>query len=205
MTVRTAAIRLLAIAALLAGCDGAAPPTGGQATYTSETYGYSFVYPDSLDVQEYTPEHVALGRRQVEDGFDAVVEAGVFTADGDSAVAFDDFVVDRARTLCAADGPRTSMRCTDVEQRTPFTTATGLTGEVFYLKHETVDIASGAIDSVSGRGPFFVFQLSANAPAAALIIRPPTNLAPDDVDSELVRQIANSIRIDRVEQRTATR
>jgi len=195
------AVLLLAAGVLLAGCDSAPAPAVSLLEVTNPAYGYAFRYPDTLDFHVYTPDDVALGR-ETEDGFTAVLEAGVFKAEDDSPAAYEDFVADRARTLCAADGPGTSLRCTDVQQRVPFETETGLTGDVFYLKHETVDVASGTVSAQSGRGPFFVFNLSANVPTArhaVLIIRPPVTLEPDAIDSEWVRRVASRVRIDKIE------
>lgn len=200
MTIRNAVI-LLAAGVLLAGCDSAPAPTVSLLEVTNPAYGYAFQYPDTLDFHAYSSDDVAIGRK-TEDGFTAVLEAGVFKAEDDSPAAYEDFVADRARTLCAADGPGTSLRCTDVQQRIPFETETGLTGSAFYLKHETVDVASGTVSAQSGRGPFFVFNLSANVPSArhaVLIIRPPIVLEPDAVDSELIRRVASSLRIEKVE------
>lgn|GEM_PF-985893 len=193
------ALRVLAGIALLTGCTNTPPSPAASVEYSNSVYGYSFEYPDSLELHVYSPDHVAVGR-ETENGFDAALEAGVFLAENSDTMPYEEFVADRARTLCAADSPRTSLRCTDLQQQMPFETQTGLTGEVFYLKHETVEPSSGTITAESGRGPFFAFNISANAPAArhaVLLIRPPTTLEPTQVDSELIRAVANTLRINR--------
>lgn len=206
MVFRHTAFLFLAAGPLLAGCtSGPVPTRGSEETfsveYSNPAYGYAFELADTFDVRVYSPEHMAVGR-DTEDGFSAVLEAGVFVAEEGSPAAFEDFMADRARTVCAADGPGTSLRCTEIEQRMPFETETGLTGEVFHLKHEAVDEPTGTVSAVSGRGPFFVFNLSANVPTArhaVLLVRPPMSLEPAAVDSGFIRNFANTLRIDRLE------
>lgn len=186
---------------LISACMPAPLGVAARATYHNPEYGFAFSYPETLNLRVYSAEHVALGQAG-EDEFAALAEAGVFTAIQGAFASFEAFVIDRARATCAADGPGISLRCTDVQQLVPFETSTGLVGEVFYLAHETVDVASNQVISQSGRGPFFAFNLSANLPGvqyAVLLIRPPATLEPAEVDSELLRSVAGSVRIDRVE------
>ncbi|HEX7023447.1 MAG TPA: hypothetical protein VF187_01405 [Gemmatimonadales bacterium] len=181
------------------GC-GADDSIAGAARYENPTVSFSFEYPDSFDVREYSPSFVAIGSEEGE-AFDAVVEVGVEEGEGAS---FQDFAIERARLACAADGPNLSLQCTDVEMLQPVTTGEGREGISFYLKHVATRPGSGEVVATDGRGPFFAFELESreaeggtNSQYEMLIVRAPVVLEPDQVNAELVRRIARSLRVSR--------
>jgi hypothetical protein len=105
--------------------------------------------------------------------------------------------------MCAADGPTASINCTGVEQEQPFETVDGLSGTVYYLKEETKNLATGEV-ATAGKGPFFAFNISANNPEhefTALVVHTPIALPADEVDSELIRSIAESVKINKIDTR----
>lgn len=58
-------------------------------------------------------------------------------------------------------------------------------------------------EEISGKGPFFVYSISANAPDerfADLLIYPPIPMPPDGVDSTLLREIAATMQVERLER-----
>lgn len=100
--------------------------------------------------------------------------------------------------MCAADGPNETIYCTDVTDRQPFAASTGLQGEVLYLDRIHEDRATGA-QKMDRFGPVFVFNIQANVPQsdfAALAVQPPANLSATDVQSALVRSVADSVNIE---------
>lgn len=200
MTVRVTT--LFAATLVLAGCPSPAPEEAAHAElarYQSDTHGFSIQYPDTLDIRVYSPEHLDIGR-MIADEFESEAQVGLyFSLPGEPRPAsFADFAHDRARMLCAADGPRLSLECTAVERASRFETEDGPRGEVFYLRHETLDVSTGEVVEVSGRGPFFALDLSLQVPDtefAVLLVHPPVVRDPAEVDAGLVRRIARSARL----------
>jgi len=164
-------------------------------TYASDAYGYSFEYPAGDSIEEYTPQYVTImGQTQME-----VAEADVLIANTSSSYAsFNDFVHSQAMLDCEADGPSGSVRCPDVASSEPYTSATGLSGDVLYLDEVTKE--NGAT-STAQVGPLFVFNISANvqgSPYAALLIRPPLN-ATSSASNDTIDGIMRSLSIRKVE------
>lgn len=168
-------------------------------------YGYSFQFPAQYDLLEYGFENVSIGTR-TEGGIDAVAEVVIHTAATTTEYAsFEDFVYGESRLACAADSPTETINCTEVEQVQPFTTGTGLSGAIFYLAETRRNLSTGTT-ARSGKGPFIAFNLSAHVPEyqyTALVVRPPVVLAPDAVDTELLRDIADTLELIPVEERSA--
>lgn len=168
--------------------------------YESKDHGFSFEYPERLDLKEYQPDFISLGKESGE-SFQSEVDVQVVKSHEGSPAEFDEFVYGEARNSCAADGVNESIECTDVEQEQPFETASGLTGKVFYLKEVHKNLESGE-EKIGGKGPFFVFNISANDPESnfsALVIRTP--MAIDKADSSLIRSVAESVKVNKVETR----
>ena len=164
--------------------------------YHNEAYGFSLSYPVALHVEVFSAEHLTIGSDEHE-LTERVVEVGVFAAaPEDEPLRFESFVYGQSRLLCTANGAVHSLRCTDVLRREPFET-NGIAGIAFHLRHETVDVASGEVVSVSSRGPFFALNITPHvpdAPLTALIVRAPTPLAPEEVDADVVLAVARSVR-----------
>lgn len=179
----------LLFALFLGACTDAGG--AGRATYRSDEYGFQFSYPDSLDLLEYTPAIIALGHRQG-DGFDAVVENVLELADEGT---FEEYAVDRARTSCAADGPDLSLSCTDVLDPQPFAATSGREGIVFRLRHLTTRPGGTPVLETGTRGPFYALDASdmVDSPVAVLLVRPPAVLEPEEVDEQLLGEVAASV------------
>lgn len=186
---------LLVSLALIAGCAMADQP---EATYSSAVHGFSFAVPAPFEVKEYLPEAVSVGQPAPDDGFDAVADIRLAVAgEGEDYPSFEDFALGTLRNMCAADGPGETIHCTEARQRQPFVTASGLEGEVLYMErvHETFASSEKAVD---GFGPVFLFDVSEEVPGdgwAALTVQPPANLPSEQVDSALLRQVAESLTL----------
>jgi hypothetical protein len=180
-----------ALALLVIGC-GRGGPDSGSPPYESPGYGFVIDVPDTLVLREYLAEYVAIGRG---DGgafavaVEIVVEAGV-------GADFEAAAVESARRGCVADGPGTSLECTEVEALQLFASVSGVPGIVFYLAHRTTRAGTDEVLAVGRRGPFFAFEGSRfDAPPGALVfVRAPVTLDPSDAEGALVRRIASSIR-----------
>ncbi len=177
---------------LVAALTGCADESGaGLATYRSAEYGFRFNYPDSLDVREYTPTIIALGRGD-DDGFDAVAEIILEVSED---VGFDALAIERARTSCAADGPGQSQSCTGVLESQSFSTSGGEVGIAFDLRHVTTIPGEETILEESSRGPFHALDVTdaISGGAGVLFIKPPTVLEAERVDRRLIEEIARSV------------
>ncbi len=150
----------------------AAPQSPAATTYTNTEYGYSFSHDPALTLIEFTPEYVTLEDQGAAEP-NEVVQVAVENADiSESFESAEEYARTRALVFCAADGPTASMRCTRTTRTEPFTTATGITGEVFYL--EFVETRGEEV-ATREAGPFFAFNVSMDTPGSgysALIFRP---------------------------------
>jgi hypothetical protein len=180
----------------LTGFAKADQPQADGAAFVSLVYGFSFSAPAPLAVKEYAPESLSVGQPAPEDGFDAVADIRLYTAGKDARYnSFDAFALETLRNACAAVGPGEAVICTQAQQRQPFTTESGLTGEVLYLEriHETFATGETQID---GFGPILLFNLSGAATGAefsALAVQPPANLEAAKIDNALLREVASSL------------
>jgi hypothetical protein len=169
--------------------------------YISDFYGFSFDYPTRYHIREYLPERISIGQI-VQDGFidDALVsiEAGGEEGYG----SYDEYLFDRTRQYCAADSPVVTISCDQIEQRQPFTTNSGLTGDAFYLRRVEQSIQTGQSTTTS-YGPLFAFNITPNTqhPYAALIIHPPLASTAADTVAPFIQIIAETVTIQRVENR----
>ena len=185
---------LLPALLLLAACGQSDREAASVATYRSPSSAFSFDYPDSLSLRPYGPSFVSVGREQGQT-FISAAEVGVEEGESES---FEAFAVERARVSCAADGPDLSLQCTTVQMLQPVSTANGLEGIAFYLEHVATRPGSGEVVETGGRGPFFFFDLSPAGQGGAhraIFVRAPAVLPPEEVDSEMIRGIAQSLQV----------
>lgn len=167
-------------------------------TYTNQMYGYSIVYADDLEVEEYTPEIVSIGTGNIAGGFDSVVDISVARSGGEGGYeSFEEFAFERSRNFCAADGPSETIHCDTVESRTAFTSSTGVRGHELYLTLVHENFSTGA-SSTTRFGPVYAFDISdqveGSAFSALLIYQPlPSFLGSPDAAS--VQAIAESLSV----------
>jgi hypothetical protein len=164
-------------------------------------YGYSFLFPAEYDVLEFGFENISIGTR-TEEGIDALAEVVVITAASTTDYTnFEDFVYGEARIACGTDTATEVVTCGDIEQVQPFSTGSGLSGTIFYISESRRTTATGATTE-GGKGPFIAFNISASVPRyeyTALIVQPPFTLPLESVNSELLRQIADTVKLIPVE------
>lgn len=187
---------MIAVAlAALAGCAASQAPTGGGRTYGSATYGFAFDVPAPYAAREQVPGSLTVGR-PVPGGFDSVADVRLAVAgEGEDYSGFEDYALATLRSMCSADGAGETISCGAAQQRQPFVTASGLEGEALYLERTHETFATGAVTR-DGFGPVFLFDVSGEVPGdgwAALAVQPPANVPSDEVDSVLLRRIADSL------------
>lgn len=176
--------------------------------YANPVYGYAFEYAPGLALVEFIPEYQTIEDQSRAEP-NELVHISVEELDLDDVQleeyeSAEDFAKARAVNYCAADGPGGSMRCTQVTRAENFTTATGLTGEVFYLAfvHET--FASGdtpASTTTREAGPFYAFNISTDAPGSGyrvLIFRPAPFFEEGewaDTSARVTNEVVNSLTL----------
>lgn len=176
------------------------PPSDTLSTFSNEQYGYSFSYPTTLTLYQYSPEVVALGTG-AGDAFSTTMEIQVAAAAADDPAAdFNEFVTTSLRNYCAADGPQESIYCTDVAARTTYLTQSGLQGDelVFTRVHHAIPTNT---DTTETYGPIYVFNISANVPGSAftaLIVRPAAALPTISIDPAALAAVADSLQINKI-------
>jgi hypothetical protein len=162
------------------------------ASYISGEFGYSLSYPADLTYREYAGGDVVFGREEGE-SMNAVAEVRILTVAGAPGQSFIDTVGAELATLCAADGPDTSFSCTGVEEVGPFTTASGLSGNLLYLAGSLTILATGEVTSVR-KGPYFIIPLSTGATASrVLVVHAPLTQSAEMADAATIRAIAESV------------
>ncbi len=171
--------------------------------YTNETYGFSFEVPVGFEYNQYTDSISSVGHK-TEAGFDSEADIGVIQSGGEGGYqSYDAFLFESTKNMCAADGPRETIFCNKIIEQQPFEVESGLSGTVFYQNRVTKNLETGE-EEIDAFGPIFAFNIQANTPESkfsALIVRAPSNLPSGEVDSDLIRQIAQSIQIEKIEQR----
>lgn len=197
----------LALLALLAAAAWhffrANPPPAPlpEARYESAAYRFSFEYPEELSAYEYFPESVAVGTENEAGGFDSVADATVAFTDGEGEgyERYEDFVLDRARAFCAADGPGVSIECDEAVTAEPFTADSGAIGTKLMLRLLTRSIHEGTT-ATSTFGPVYAFPLATSSSAseyAALIIHRPLPVVLAGLGADVADEMALSLTLAR--------
>lgn len=140
--------------------------------YASETYGFSFSYNEGTLV-EFTPRYIAV-EDQASPEPNELVQIAVEDPylPEENTEDFVAFAHRRAASYCAADGPSGSLQCTGATRSDAFLGESGARGIVFYLTMESI---RGDEKTEREVGPFYAFDISAQAPGApriALFVRP---------------------------------
>ncbi len=178
------------------------PTTNGAINaYTNTTYGYSVSYPASYESHELQPEFAVIGNNVnssfVPKAAIAVLHAGLT----EPFPTYEDFVRLSVELACQSQGSGETIQCPSVASSENFTTETGITGDEIFL-NQTTRTSAGQTHSEK-RGPYFVFNISANVPQskyALVMILPPPTSSQADVDQNLLTSIANSLQIGKVKQ-----
>lgn len=192
------------ISLILTRTANAPQKTGDQKAtqiYQSDEYGFSFAIPKNMKVKEYAPESLAIGTSVGEESFDAVVNVRIYKAAREVGYSeYEQYVFESLKNTCAADGPTGTIYCDRVENRSDFTTSSGLSGEELYLHRVHEDFSNQTTDE-SASGPFYVFNMAANVPSAQFVIltiEPPVNQAVSDTTKARVESVANSLTLSKV-------
>lgn len=159
------------------------------------SHGFTYMYDGQYSLVELSDryQHVERAGSEPNELVSINVEQPY---DGDQYDSFQDFLHTRAILYCAADGPSESLQCTQVTRTQPFTTATGISGEVFYLELE-----HSSPDGVTHReaGPFYGFDVTREGGAMTALLIFPTHFYNEsdlyDEGAEEANDIVNTVRL----------
>lgn len=173
------------------------PPPVTHETYTNATYGYTVSYPAGSSLLEHTPEIVALGSTTPL-GVDASVELALVESGGEAGYgSLSEYVFERTRLLCAADGPDETLNCDQVLAQETFTTAQGRAGMELYLRLLHTRFSTG--ETIAAQfGPIYAFDMREHVPAspfAVLLIYQPLPSFMAEPHPETVRGVARSFTL----------
>lgn len=165
--------------------------------YTNQTYNFSLQIPKDYLTEEYTDDIVAVGNK-VDDVFNRVAEGRVLKSlpsDVTVDLSFEEFVAEKVRFLCGGESDSGLTSCTDIVDQQEFITASGIRGMTFYLTEVSHDILSTEVLQTVAKGPFYAVQLPSateEGQLSSFVIHPPLALSPDEVQSDLIKQLAES-------------
>lgn len=169
-------------------------------SYANTTYGYQFKYDQPYTVNEYTAERVDVGQANGTGGFDALAAVEIVeSGEGGGYKDFNDFVIEKAKLLCDADGPDESLYC-----RNAIATETGVTNmglsalrvdlELTYENRATKEVATSTFGSV------YAVDIGSNVEDeafAAVIIYKPLSTT---IVSNVVERVLHTLQISRITQ-----
>ncbi len=167
------------------------------ALYTSSKYGFSFSYPNTLELTEYNPEQINIGRKGSV-RVTPLVEVSIIKSSPEIQVqSFDEFVLEAAREACSYKTATIELSCNrldDIAKIKPYTSSKGAKGQVFYLKGEEKDIKTGKT-MTARRGPFYTFNTTARTPnhMSFLMINNPVQTDVTSADLGAIESIADSV------------
>lgn len=175
----------------------------GNKQFDNSTFGYQLSYSEGKTLMEYSPVVASIGSGEGEE-FSPEIDIQVATSNADDGYAdYQNFLYKFTSNYCAADGPDESIYCTDVVSSDSFTSTSGVSGEIFYLKRIHHYFVTGE-EQEGVYGPIYAFNLSANVPEslyAALLIRPSAALLVEQISESDLRLVAESVNINKVERK----
>lgn len=169
-------------------------------TYINTIYGYQFQYDSPNTVNEYTPEQMVVGRANATGGFDALAGVEVIKSGEETEFeSFDEFVTERSKLLCAADGPNETLGCRNVIGTDVVITYKGLSGIRIDLELRYENMTTGQV-ATSTFGSVYAFNIGPNVPDSkygALILYTPLTVT---TESPIIERILHTLQLSRIER-----
>ncbi len=153
-----------------------APVASADDNYTNTNFGYSLTYPASLQLKVYNPENASIGLisgsgdTETVDGKVALRAISAANA-AEKKMGMDDFIFQKVKLLCDADGGGVSVSCPKKLSSKPLALTSGLSAYTLTLQKEEKAIGPEAFNTKS-EAVFFVVDLSTANQRAILVIHP---------------------------------
>lgn len=155
-------------------------------TYQSDKYGFAFNIPDGYNFSEDDAEHISVGEK---------VEVELLTGPKSNFASFEDFLTGQLSNVCATVGTTASTTCDRITSAQGFTSDSGVPGGEVYLNriHSALSVGS---TTTSSFGPIYIFSIQSPTTSdfAVLVVRPPANLSSDQIDAEIIKFVARSMK-----------
>jgi len=190
--------RKLTLAALgllmLAAAVMASP--GGEKTYVSQRYGYGFHYPAECKLKAVAEgAYVDIsfqGQRLPTLSVQSLDETGKEARKGTPDL-WREFLLDRAKVSCDADGPNGTVYCQGVEEELAWQTTTGLRVLELYL--QKVEERYGEPNEVRTTrvGPIYAVDISRKGYVFGLLVGSGHDFPRTLAERKLVKRIVNSV------------
>jgi hypothetical protein len=187
------ALGFLAYVVLLA----TAPAWAGEGkTYTNARYGYGLHYPAACALRAVAQgEYIDLscqGRRLPTISVQWLDETGKAERKGATDL-WREFMVERAKLSCDADGPDGRVYCKRVERENTWKTANGLRVIELYLR-KVRESYGPPVKSTSGTvGPIYAVDISRNGHVFGLLVGSGHDYPPTPPEKEIIKQVVAGI------------
>jgi hypothetical protein len=166
--------------------------------YTSARYGYSLHYPAACGLKaEAQGAYVDLtyqGRRLSTITVEQLDETGKAERRG-SPDLWKEFMVERAKLSCDADGPDGTVYCQRVEQENTWETARGLRVIELYLRKVQVDYGPPQKSTSSAVGPIYAVDISRKGYVFGLLVGSGHDYPHTPIEKEVVKKIVSSVSL----------
>jgi hypothetical protein len=169
---------------------------GGQKTYTNARYGYGLHYPETCGLRAVAQgDYIDLscqGRRLPTISAQWLDETGKAERKGFSDL-WREFMVERAKLSCDADGPDGTVYCKKVERENAWKTADGLRVIELYLREVRESYGPPVKLTSSTVGPIYAVDISRNGHVFGLLVGSGHDYPHTPVEKEIVNQVVASI------------
>ncbi len=171
----------------------AEPDTTELASYTSKAYNFSVMYPAAYEFKVYNDKNMTIGNvtgSGIEEIVDGKVDLSIATADTteESRSGIEDFIFNKAKLLCDADGRGAHISCPRQKSIEPLKLASGLSAYTLTLEEET-EITGPEASLTKQDRRMYVVDLGKNSKRKILIIK-----AVGDGTDQMAEKVALSVK-----------
>ncbi len=157
--------------------------------YTSEKNNFSFSYPNTHQVIEYSPDALVVATMSGQTVM-GVAQIRVLTTS--EIVDLEKYAGEEARSMCSSETAEYVIECTDILETKPSVTDSGITGIEFYIHEQKTDLHKNESIEESKKGPFFAYSLT---PHTVVMVYPPQSISQKEVNTSMVSIIAESVTL----------
>lgn len=152
------------------------PAMPAESSYTNSNFGYSLSYPANLQLKAYNPENATIGLISGSGDTETVdgktgIRAVSSSGGAEKKMKLEDFIFQKVKLLCDADGAGVSVSCPKKLSLVPLTLDSQLPAYTLTLQKEEKATGPEAFNTKS-EAVFFVVDLSTANQRAILIIYP---------------------------------
>jgi hypothetical protein len=163
--------------------------------YISNEYKFKLEYPFNLQLKESSPTAITIGIiNDLETNSE--VEVRIFDVQV-KANATESAEIIAAKNLCKSSMLSTEISCPSVINEEKGITNSGSKTTTFYLEEKTISKVNGEIINTEQKGPFISTTLTETRNSKTFVLfYPPLDKDPHLVNTQLIRDLATSIRKD---------